>query len=130
MKNLVSRIVLVLLTLFILSALAGSCSKEAEKREITFPSTNVLTVQTSWGVVTSTHLRLREKPSTDSNAVTTLWRGNILEILSKTNEPEEVEGEEDYWYQINYEGLNGWVFGVYLNIFRSRKMAEEAAGEL
>lgn len=130
MKNLLGRTIPALLTVFILSAFAGSCSKETENREITFPSTNVLTVQTSWGVVTSSHLRLREKPTTDSNAVTTLWRGNILEILSKTNESEKVEGEEDYWYQINYEGLNGWVFGAYLDVFRSRKMAEEAAGEL
>jgi uncharacterized protein YgiM (DUF1202 family) len=130
MKNHLGRTVLLLITLFVLSALTGSCSKETEKRKITFPSTNILTVQTSWGVVTSTYLRLREKPSTDANAVTTLWRGNILEILSKTNKPEKLEGEEDYWYQINYEGLNGWVFGAYLEVFRSRKMAEEAAGEL
>jgi uncharacterized protein YgiM (DUF1202 family) len=75
-------------------------------------------------------LRLRAKPTTDSRAVTTLWRGNILEILSKTNQEETVENELGYWYQVTYEGLSGWVFGAYLDIYRSRKMAQEASEEL
>lgn len=110
--------------------LIGGCRKETEQKSITFPPTNVLNVQSSWGVITSSHLRLREKPTTDSKAITTLWRGYILEILSRTNEEEVVEEEEGYWYQINYEGLSGWVFGVYLDIYRSREMAEAAAQEL
>ncbi len=129
MKRILQRIVWSV-TLLPLIFFVGSCEKKSQEKKITFPATNVLSIQSNWGVVTSTHLRLRDKPDVESKAITTLWKGYILEILSKTNEPEVIEREENYWYQVNYEGLNGWVFGAYLDIYRSRKTAESAAEEL
>jgi hypothetical protein len=120
----------VLLSIVIAVFSLGGCAKDNEPKEITFPPTSVLNVQSNWGVINSSHLRIREKPTTDSKAITTLWRGYVLEILSRTSEKEVVEEREDYWYQINYEGLSGWVFGAYLDIYRSKRMAEAAAEEI
>ncbi len=97
-------------------------------RELDLPATPILAIQTSWAVVTSTHLRLREQPDISSAIVTTLWRGYVLEVVSKHNRPVEIDGEKDYWYQVNFGGLQGWVFGAYLS-FHTSKTAAEAAGE-
>lgn len=76
-------------------------------------------------------LRLREKPLVDAKAVTTLWRGSVLEIVSLWSETKYlVDGELDFWYQINYDGRYGWVFGAYLDLFDSRKKAENASRAL
>ena len=107
-----------------------SCDAPEEIVSIELPTTPALVMQTSWAVITSSHLRLRDRPSTDSTAVATLWRGSVLEIVSKTGSKEIVEDEEDLWYQINYDGLAGWVFGAYLSTFESKAQADESAREL
>lgn len=43
---------------------------------------------------------------------------------------ETADDHIDYWYQINYDGLNGWVFGAYIMAFESRDIAEAEAGKL
>lgn len=87
-------------------------------------------MQSTWAIITSSHLRLRQGPGTTYNAEATLWRGSVLEIVSKTSLKEVVEEEEDFWYQINYDGLAGWVFGAYLKTYDSKAKAEASAREL
>ena len=108
--------------------LVNACTDERSDRTISLPSTPILSLEANWVVITSTHLRLREQSSIDSPVVTTLWRGYVLEVLSKQNRREEIEGETDYWYQVRYGGLQGWVFGSYLG-FHSSYEAAVAAGE-
>lgn len=110
--------------------IAPGCEKSTEAPDIVLPATSVLSVQSSWGVVKSTHLRLRDNPSLESEVVTTLWRGSLLEVLSKTDQREKIEGEEDFWYQISFEGISGWVFGAYLEIYQSKEKAEAFSREL
>ena len=121
-----------LLLLLIMTFVAGSCSREQEVRypDIQLPPTPAVNLQTNWGLITSSHLRLREKPATDAKALSTLWRGSILEILSQTATMENVEGADGYWYRISFDGLQGWVFGGYLEIYPSREEAERAAMEI
>jgi len=106
------------------------CSKSEEIPEIKLPSTTVLSIQSTWAVVTSTHLRLRGNPSTESIAVATLWKGSVLEVMTRSEKKEIVEGENDYWYQVSFGGLTGWVYGAYLEIFSSKDKAEKASEEI
>ena len=106
---------------------AMSCRRVEVVERIDLPSTPVLGMQTMWAVIGSSHLRLRERPSVKSAAITTLWRGYVLEVVSKRNNTETVEGATDHWYQISYDGLQGWVFGGYLELYDSRERATEAA---
>ena len=126
MKHLPRNIILLLPV--IVSLFAGCDRERATPVEINLPSTPVLAIDTSWAVITSSHLRLREQPEEASRIVTTLWRGYVLEVVSKQDHQTEVEGATDYWYQINFGGLQGWVFGAYLAFYPSREAAE-AAGE-
>jgi len=100
---------------------------EQEALQVELPSTPVLTVRTSWAVISSSHLRLRERPTVDSNAVTTLWKNNVLEIISRDESRKSVEGMSDYWYKVAYDGLQGWVFGAYLELYESESEARRMA---
>lgn len=119
MRTKIHLILIIIITFFFIT----NCEKEKEVRSIILPPTSVLQVETLWGVIESPHLRLREKPSYDSRIVRYLTSGFVLEIVSRGNNKETIEGKQDYWYQINYNGVNGWVFGGYLKIFDSKGKA-------
>ena len=107
-----------------------SCKKEEEVIVINLPPTQVLEQNTSYAVIISSHLRLRSEPSVKAKAVTTLWQGYILEIISKSSKMDNVEGADDYWYQISYGGLKGWVFGAYIKLSPSFEKAKEESENL
>ena len=107
-----------------------SCSNKNGHQEIILPSTPHLSGRDQWGVIESSHLRLRDQPSAESTAEATLYRGYVLEILSQGSEKVTVEDTENYWYQVNYDGLNGWVFGSYLKLYSDKTLAERASRQL
>lgn len=113
----------ILILLIILGSLS-SCRKEDVFPDIKLPSTPLLSMTSRWGVITSTHLRMREKPDITSRPVTTLWQGYVLEIISRNPGKRTVDNEEGYWYQVTYGGLQGWVFSTYLNFYDTREAAE------
>jgi hypothetical protein len=106
-----------------------SCKKE-EPETIVLPPISVLTAHSNWGVVTSNFLRLRERPSKQSNVLMGIPKGIIVEILSNTEIPETIEKETAFWYRVNFDGLFGWVFGAYLEVFGSKKDAEDYLQEM
>jgi hypothetical protein len=109
--------------------LAG-CARPAAEEPIHLPPTPVLSIRSSWGVVRSDILRIREEPFTKGRTLTHLRRGSVLEILSRTDKKESVDERSDYWYQVSFEGVRGWVFGAYLELLDSRARAEEFAAAM
>lgn len=116
-----------ILLLFVL--LLFSC-KEKTELTIELPSTPVLTVGSTWGVVTSNYLRMRAQPTEEAEVLDGLTRGTVVEVLEATDRPETVEGETGFWYRVNLEGLRGWAFGAYLETFDSRSGAEDLSEKL
>jgi uncharacterized protein YraI len=47
--------------------------------------------------------------------------------MSRSPAKDIVEAETDYWFQVNYDGLQGWVFGSYINIYDTKEAAEVKA---
>jgi len=119
-----------IIIVLVISSLFSSCREEKTISDIKLPATKVLSVQSRWAVINSTHLRLREKPDTNSKAITTLWKGYILEVVSQSTVSVNLDDEEGYWYQIKYGGLQGWVFGAYLKFFDSKEEAERSSREI
>jgi len=119
-----TTIILILSSFFIVFS---GCSKNTEMKEINLPPTSVLKVQSSWAVITAPHLRLREEPSVSSRVIRYLRKGFVLEVIQKTTKMEIIEGETNYWYRVNFDGLNGWVYGSYLMMFDSKEKAEAAS---
>lgn len=58
------------------------------------------------GTVTAETVRMREKPTTQSEILINLDQGDKVEVLSK----------EDGWYQVEFEGKNGYVSSDYLEV--------------
>ncbi len=120
---------LIISLIFFTALCFSSCRKDIEIKNVKLPVTRAITKKTNFAVITSSHLRLRTEPTISSRAVTILWKGYIMEILRKSDSRDFVEGKEDYWYLINYDGLKGWVFGSYIDIFSSREKAVTASSE-
>jgi len=119
-----------LYVMFFLTSLFFSCKNEKGFPDIKLTATKVLSIQSRWSVINSTHLRLREKPDLNSKAITTLWKGYILEVISQNTVSENIDDEEGFWYQVKYGGLQGWVFGAYLKFFDSKENAERSSREI
>lgn len=103
----------------------SSCEKQEEiMGDIELPPAPLISESESWAVIEAAYLRLRERPESTSKLVTTLWKGYVLEVKSRSPEKAIEEDIEDYWYQVSYDGLQGWVFGSYLVVLDSREAAE------
>ena len=116
--------------LFIILLSFSSCKKEETFTDIKLPETPILSMTSRWGVITSAYLRLRNGPGSLSKPVATLWKGYILEIVSRNPEKKTVDDYDGYWYQVTYRGLQGWVFSAYLKFFDTREEAERTSREL
>jgi uncharacterized protein YgiM (DUF1202 family) len=108
----------------------ASCGRRPPVERIELPSTPVLSIRSTWAVVTSPFLRLRSEPLADAGVLAHVRRGSVLEVLSRTDRREDLEQTSSYWYQVSYEGLRGWVFGAFLEIVDSKARAESLAAEL
>jgi len=107
--------------------LLSACSGKPGVRTIPLPPTPLLIVRQSWAVVNSQRLRLREKPTINSPALITLWKGYVVEVVKRSRAEETIGKITGHWYYINYKGLRGWVYGHYLTMYDSKQRAEEAA---
>jgi uncharacterized protein YgiM (DUF1202 family) len=107
-----------------------SCMRSNIPDSIVLPGTSVLAAESSWGVVTGNYLRLREKPSQESGVLTGITKGTVVQIISATDRKETIEKSTSFWYRIDVEGIRGWAFGAYLEVFTSSAEAEKRAAEL
>jgi len=104
-----------------------ACSGSNPYAGLKLPATPVLTIQTFYGVVDFAYIRVRNEPLPDSALVTMLRSGSIVEIVTSSSNEDTIEGKTDRWYQIQFQGRRGWVFGSYLKIFDSLDKARNAA---
>ncbi len=107
--------------------LLASCSGPSPYKGLKLPPTPVLTIQALYGVVDFAYIRVRSEAASDAPLVTMLRAGAIVEIIASSSSEETIEGKTDRWYQIEYQGRRGWVFGSYLKIFDSLDKARNAA---
>ena len=75
-------------------------------------------------------LRVREEPSNTAVVLSHVRLAALVEVLTKSDKTDTVERETNYWYRVDYQGLKGWVFGSYIEIFDSRAKAQQFAAKL
>jgi hypothetical protein len=107
-----------------------SCNRSGGMERVILPPTPVLSIRSTWAVVKSPLLRVRQEPSNQATVLSHIRLGAIVEVLTKSDKEESVENESAFWYRIDYQGLKGWVFGTYIEIFDSRAKAEKYAVKL
>ena len=65
------------------------------------------------GLTTPAYLNMRQEPTTNSKSLTILKKGSHVTILR------EIQTKDFYkkWYEIDYNGLIGWIAGIYVDVF-------------
>lgn len=61
--------------------------------------------------ITATNLNVRAEATTESEVLFQVGEGVIGTIVERSPETVEVNGNTDYWYLIDVDGQEGWVFG-------------------
>ena len=72
-----------------------------------------------YGVVNVNNLHFRSGDDLNSKTLRFLNKGTIVSIIKKNDTRVKIGEMEDYWYQIEYEGITGWVFGYFIDIYSS-----------
>ncbi len=119
-----------LLVLAAVTLAASSCGRSAGAERVSLPPTPVLSIRSTWAVVKSPLLRVRDQPSGQATVIAHVRMGAVVEVISKSDKEDTVESDTSFWYRVNYEGLKGWVFGSYIAIFDSRVKADAFAASL
>ncbi|HOJ64770.1 MAG TPA: SH3 domain-containing protein [Spirochaetota bacterium] len=110
-----------------------SCKDRGEDSNISVlknePDIKIQNIKNNYGigVVNVDRLRFRALNDLHSKTLRYLDKGTIVTILSKDNERVRIEDIEDYWYYIEFEGIKGWVFGYYLDIYTDIEDAKAGA---
>lgn len=108
----------------------ASCNRSASSERVSLPPTPVLSIRSTWAVVKSPLLRVRDQASGQSTVLAHVRMGAVVEIIGKSDKEDTIENETSFWYRVNYEGLKGWVFGTYIVIFDTRAKADQFAATL
>jgi hypothetical protein len=107
-----------------------SCGGSGGGEKVTLPPTPVLSIRTTWAVVKSPLLRVRDEPSNTATVLSHVRMASLMEVLTKSDKEDTVERETGYWYRVDYQGLRGWVFGSYIEVFDNRAKALRFASTL
>ena len=107
-----------------------SCNRSSGAERVSLPPTPVLSIRSTWAVVKSPLLRVRDQPSGQATVLAHIRMGAVVEVIGKSDKEDTVENETSFWYRVNYEGLKGWVFGSYVSVFDSRTKADAYASSL
>lgn len=59
-------------------------------------------------------LTMREQPGTSSKSIVVIPNGSTVKILNKGNLEETIAGKTASWYEVEWSGHKGWVFGGFL----------------
>ena len=119
------RKILLIFSVFLTLSGCTKGGRKADFPDIRLPLSSDLVTSYSYGTPKGDYLRIRENPNQGSKSLQMLWKGNIFEIFTKTGDKEVIEGKEDFWYMIRYEGIEGWVFGAEIELFEDLQKAEK-----
>jgi hypothetical protein len=98
------------------SAFLPQVRKAMDAMQGTSPGENIEIPELSQNQLSiiASKLNVRSGPTIEAdNVVFQLERGDVAKVLQKSADRETVNGMEDYWYQIEYQGQQGWVFGYH-----------------
>ena len=74
--------------------------------------TNISEISENQLYITANTVNVRNLPTIEESEVLfQLNENDVCELLRKSDEQIEVNGNTDYWYEISFEGQTGWIFG-------------------
>lgn len=89
------------------------------------PSTPVLTVESRWGVVSSSYSTITDINDRHNRIIGTMRKGDIVEVLSKETEKESSSGI--YWFEVHRGDIFGVVPEDQIDLYDSKAKALNAS---
>lgn len=69
------------------------------------------------GIVKSNSLNIRNNPTLTSSVVVSITKGDVVEILDKSEAPVRINNMNEYWYYLKVnENDTGWAYGYFLEV--------------
>jgi hypothetical protein len=122
------RIVLTGTTLFLFVALLASCSRMGE---VKLPANPILSGGLGWAVVKDAYVRLKERPTDSARDLDHLRRGGVFRLdereLGTSAHSAAASLPPEVWYEVESDGVKGWVREGALDIYESETQATKAA---
>jgi hypothetical protein len=103
---------------------AISCGGE---RAPALPLTPILRIKSRWGVVSAAYARVKADPSSQSEDISYLRKGTLVEVFAREYGREVIDEERGLWFGVRVDGKSGWVFSGYLQVFDRREQAQRAS---
>lgn len=75
----------------------------------------VLLMKDYYSVIANPGLQMRNRPSLEGERVMLIPFGEKIKVLRKTDLPMKAEGLDGFWYLVEYEGKQGYVFSGFLS---------------
>lgn len=111
-----------------------SCKKDGLSSkndwQIDLPETKIPQNISQWAINKYPFIKLRMEPTEESKIIYYLPIGAIIKIIKKDGELSSFDNENNYWYNIDYEGETGWIFGSFIEIFNSYEEALKRSEEI
>ena len=78
-----------------------------------------------WGIVNQNRLRFRKKPDLSAEIIQYFDKGVLVKIIGATIRKARINGIEDYWYMVEYNFTQGWIYSYYVDSFPNKELAME-----
>ncbi len=72
-------------------------------------------------VIIGDRVSMHRTPDANTKAIAHVNREMVVEIIGRSENPTAVVKFNEYWYQVNYRGKTGWIFGQFLNLDSNKK---------
>jgi hypothetical protein len=72
-------------------------------------------------IVNANKVRIREKPSINSNILSVVNKGDVIFILDRSDRAEIIDAMDEYWFKVKFENISGWIYGYYITSFSGYK---------
>ena len=121
-----------LIICFLFSLIVSCTKKEKEVKNINIPLPATVHPRNLnlWAVSRYTNIKLRANPEENAEVLKYITQGSILELIKQSNSTFLFDGKNDYWYYVRYNGLYGWIFGSYIDIYITKNEAEKKCEEI
>ena len=68
-----------------------------------------------FGIINDNHVNLRTQPHIPSDISTRLQINTKVEIIGRSMKKDVIDNYTSYWYEVNVDNKDGWVWGRYIN---------------
>jgi hypothetical protein len=113
---------------FLFALILGSCSRVGE---IKLPANPILSGGLGWAVVKDAYIRLKESPTDSARDLDHLRRGGVFRLnereLGSSAQAAKAALPPEVWYELESDGVKGWVRDGSLDIYATESQAKKAA---